>query len=331
MERIQSSDGTSIAFDRSGEGPPVIFVPGLFQHRAIDPGTAELAALLAPRFTVFHYDRRGRGDSGDTRALRGRARGRGHRRPDRRRRVARPRCTACPPAERWRSRRPRAASRSRSWRSTSPRSRTTTAPSSRPQELAAGVAELVEAGRPGDAVALFMTSSGMPAEAVAQMRQAPFWAGLESVAHTMPYDMTLMGDTDAAERAGAHDRGPDAGARRRCEPAVGAHFGRRGRRRRPRRGAADPGGPDARGRRRAARPRAGRVLRAGPSPRPRAPRRSPRSASRARRRTRRPRSPRGSGGCASRAAARRPCRRGRARRSARGGRPSATSSAPESM
>ena len=41
-------------------------MPGLFQHRAIDPGTAELAALLAPRFTVFHYDRRGRGDSGDT-------------------------------------------------------------------------------------------------------------------------------------------------------------------------------------------------------------------------------------------------------------------------
>ena len=66
MERIQSSDGTPIAFDRSGEGPPVILVPGLFQHRAIDPGTAELAALLAPRFTVFHYDRRGRGDSGDT-------------------------------------------------------------------------------------------------------------------------------------------------------------------------------------------------------------------------------------------------------------------------
>ena len=66
MERIQSSDGTPIAFDRSGEGPPLIFVPGLFQHRAIDPGTAELAALLAPRFTVFHYDRRGRGDSGDT-------------------------------------------------------------------------------------------------------------------------------------------------------------------------------------------------------------------------------------------------------------------------
>ena len=66
MEKVHSSDGTAIAFDRSGDGPPVILVPGLFQHRVIDPGTAELAALLAPRFTVFHYDRRGRGDSGDT-------------------------------------------------------------------------------------------------------------------------------------------------------------------------------------------------------------------------------------------------------------------------
>ena len=47
-----------------------------------------------------------------------------------------------------------------------------------------------------------MTSSGMPAEAVAQMRQAPFWAGLESVAHTMPYDLALMGDTTLlSERA----------------------------------------------------------------------------------------------------------------------------------
>ena len=40
VDRIQSSDGTTIAFDRSGEGPPVVFVPGLFQHRRSSPGRA---------------------------------------------------------------------------------------------------------------------------------------------------------------------------------------------------------------------------------------------------------------------------------------------------
>ena len=84
VERIQSSDGTPIAFDRSGDGPPVIFVPGLFQHRAIDPGTAELAALLAAALHRVPLrpprPRRQRRHG----ALRGRARGRGHRRADRR-------------------------------------------------------------------------------------------------------------------------------------------------------------------------------------------------------------------------------------------------------
>jgi len=61
-----SNDGTVIASDRSGQGPAVILVGGAFQYRAIDPPTAQLAALLAQHFTVFHYDRRGRGESGDT-------------------------------------------------------------------------------------------------------------------------------------------------------------------------------------------------------------------------------------------------------------------------
>src|SRR5713101_926938 len=65
MNQVISNDGTVIAFDQSGEGPAVILVGGAFQHRAIDPRTAQLAALLAQHFTVFHYDRRGRGDSGD--------------------------------------------------------------------------------------------------------------------------------------------------------------------------------------------------------------------------------------------------------------------------
>src|SRR5437016_1477690 len=66
MDTVRSEDGTTIAFDRSGAGPALILVGGALQQRAIDPRTAHLAELLAPHFTVFHYDRRGRGDSGDT-------------------------------------------------------------------------------------------------------------------------------------------------------------------------------------------------------------------------------------------------------------------------
>ncbi|WP_350347752.1 alpha/beta fold hydrolase [Agromyces sp. G08B096] len=63
-EYVTSADGTRIAFDREGAGPPVILVDGAFQFRAFDPATAELQRLLAERgFEVVRYDRRGRGES----------------------------------------------------------------------------------------------------------------------------------------------------------------------------------------------------------------------------------------------------------------------------
>jgi pimeloyl-ACP methyl ester carboxylesterase len=68
METVQSKDGTRIAYDRAGNGPPLILVGGMFEQRAMPSETANLAAypLLAQHFTVVHYDRRGRGDSSDT-------------------------------------------------------------------------------------------------------------------------------------------------------------------------------------------------------------------------------------------------------------------------
>src|SRR5918993_6056928 len=63
MDRVTSSDGTTIAFDRLGDGPAVIVVGGQLADRALTRPTAE---ELAKHFTVFNYDRRGRGDSGDT-------------------------------------------------------------------------------------------------------------------------------------------------------------------------------------------------------------------------------------------------------------------------
>src|SRR6266480_3121699 len=61
MHTVISKDGTKIAYDTEGEGPAVILVAG-----ALGVRFPELSKLLAPHFTVYNYDRRGRGDSGDT-------------------------------------------------------------------------------------------------------------------------------------------------------------------------------------------------------------------------------------------------------------------------
>ena len=65
MTRVISKDGTPIALDQSGSGPALVLVDGALCHRAFGPSEA-LAKALAPHFTVFRYDRRGRGDSGNT-------------------------------------------------------------------------------------------------------------------------------------------------------------------------------------------------------------------------------------------------------------------------
>src|SRR5436305_13909310 len=65
MQTVTSKDGTQIAFDKVGSGPAVILVNGVIAYRAFDPSMAQLAELLGEHFTVYNYDRRGRGDSGD--------------------------------------------------------------------------------------------------------------------------------------------------------------------------------------------------------------------------------------------------------------------------
>jgi pimeloyl-ACP methyl ester carboxylesterase len=63
--RTLSRDGTPIAYDRAGQGPPLVIVDGAFCTRTMGPGKV-LAPHLAGNFTVYTYDRRGRGGSGDT-------------------------------------------------------------------------------------------------------------------------------------------------------------------------------------------------------------------------------------------------------------------------
>jgi pimeloyl-ACP methyl ester carboxylesterase len=63
VEKVRSQDGTEISYDRYGEGPAVVLVGGAWNTRLTK---APLAGLLADSYSVFSYDRRGRGDSGDT-------------------------------------------------------------------------------------------------------------------------------------------------------------------------------------------------------------------------------------------------------------------------
>jgi len=194
MRKVVSKDGTAIAFDKTGQGPAIILVGGALSARS---AAAPLASLLAARFTVFAYDRRGRGDSGDTApyavecevedidalikeaggtafvlghssgavlALEAAARG-----------LAITRLALFDPPFIVDDSRPPV-----------------------PNDYVAQVNELVSAGRRGDAVEFFMTQAvGVPDDLVAQMRGMPMWAAMEKVAHTLAYDGKIMGDNMA--------------------------------------------------------------------------------------------------------------------------------------
>lgn len=190
MGKVTSKDGTTIVFDRIGDGPPVLLVGGALNDRGAG---AALAGLLAPSFTAYAYDRRGRGDSGDTppyaverevediEALVAEAGGSaflmGHSsgaalvieaaaRIDGVDRIA----LYEPPYNVDDSRPPI------------------------PDDYVSRLEELIAQDRRGDAVEYFMVSGvGLPQEVAAQMRAAPFWPSLEAVADTLPYDGRVMG------------------------------------------------------------------------------------------------------------------------------------------
>lgn len=192
MRTVISVDGTTIAFDLVGSGPPLIMVSGAFNARS--GSTRPLAIALQDRFTVINYDRRGRGDSGDTApyavereiedidALIASAGGPsavfGHSSGATLALMAAAHGSAIsklalyePPFLVDESRPPLAADL--------------------PQRLAA----LIAAGRRGDAVELYQTEAvGMPTDVVAEMRNAPFRPALEGIAHTLVYDATIVGD-----------------------------------------------------------------------------------------------------------------------------------------
>ncbi len=190
MEKIHSTDGTAIAFDRLGDGPAVILVCGATTDRSEN---APLAALLAEHFTVFNYDRRGRGDSGDTQpyaverevediaAVIAAAGGLAF--------VYGISSGAALALEAAASR--LAITKLALWEPPFILDENLRPPA----DTARIYTELVAAGRRSDAVEYFVAKVvGVPAEFVAQARNAPFWQAQETLAHTLAYDATIMGD-----------------------------------------------------------------------------------------------------------------------------------------
>jgi pimeloyl-ACP methyl ester carboxylesterase len=190
MDTVTSRDGTTIAYDRLGHGPPVVLVSGGSTDRMANAG---LAAELAASNTVYNFDRRGRGDSGDTQPyaiereiediaavieaaggranLYGTSSGAG---------LAMHAAAAGLPVARLALWEPPYSVNGRP---------------DLPDDTAAVYRELVEAGRRGDAIEYFMAKVvGLPPEFVASARQAPWWAQQEALAHTLAYDATIMGD-----------------------------------------------------------------------------------------------------------------------------------------
>jgi pimeloyl-ACP methyl ester carboxylesterase len=191
--KVKSKDGTVIAYEKSGHGPAVVIVGGVLGDRSQQ---APVADLLAKEFTVFNFDRRGHGESEDKPpyaiereiedidavldAAGGSAFVYGTSGPG----VLALHAASAAPGTKMK--------RLAIWEPPF------IVDSSRPKVRSDYKAELesrLAQGRRGDMVELFFTDAvGMPAQFVAQMRQAPWWSAQEAVAHTTIYDATLMGD-----------------------------------------------------------------------------------------------------------------------------------------
>jgi pimeloyl-ACP methyl ester carboxylesterase len=189
METARSADGTVIAYDRIGDGPPLVIVLGAFCDRKTFVPTADLVAM----FTVYTYDRRGRGDSGDTPPYS----------PEREiEDLAAVVAVAGPGAFAYGHSSGAALALQAAVRDV-PLGAIVAyeAPyvlhGTREQAEDPGlrISAMVAAGRRSDAVRFWMTEVVQaPAEAVTAMERFPMWPGLEALAHTLPYDLALAGD-----------------------------------------------------------------------------------------------------------------------------------------
>lgn len=192
MYTVTSKDGTQIAYDKAGQGPSLILVAGAFSYRKF-PGQVQLANLLSEHFTVYNYDRRGRGDSGDASSYA----------------IERE-------IEDLQAIITEAGGSAYVWGLSSgavlalqsaasganitklvlhePPFVVDTAGHLPPENFAKHVTELISANRQGEAIKYFMTEGmGAPSFVVRMMRMMPgVWSKLVAVAHTLPYDAALL-------------------------------------------------------------------------------------------------------------------------------------------
>lgn len=193
MDTVLSADGTTIAFDRTGEGPALVLVSGAFCDRQ---STKMVTKVLAADFSVYEYDRRGRGSSGDlppygverevedlasvldaaggapfvfghssgaVLALEAAARG-----------VPMKRLAAYEP--------PFIVDESRERPGT---------------DLAERLTALVAGGGRGEAAKLFLTEGPqVPPDLLAMIEQGPDWPGMTAIAHTLPYDVAVCNNNE---------------------------------------------------------------------------------------------------------------------------------------
>ncbi|HEY1703359.1 MAG TPA: alpha/beta hydrolase [Trebonia sp.] len=191
MDTVTSADGTAIAYERIGDGRPVIIVDGALCYRAFGPGRP-LATALSERFAVYLYDRRGRGESTDTQPYS----------VDREvedleaviRQAGGSACLygsssgAALAFE--------AASRLDSVERVAGYEPPFIVDDTWPPagDAIARIEAHVAAGRRSAAVSAFLRMVGTPAPAVAIMRLLPVGRKLSVVAHTLPYDLSIVGE-----------------------------------------------------------------------------------------------------------------------------------------
>ena len=184
---VTSKDGTRIALDRLGEGPPLILIAGMFcDRRALQP----MAELLSSEFCVFNYDRRARGDSEDTKpyaaereiedlaaliagaggtaTVYGHSSGAG---------VALRAAAAGLPISKLILHEP-------------PYGPDDEDSKQQARELAEGIQIAISKDRRADAIRLFLEASGMPAEMAEGASRDP---NMLAISPTMPYDLEIMG------------------------------------------------------------------------------------------------------------------------------------------
>lgn len=210
MEKVRSLDGTDIAFERLGSGPPVVLVGGAFCEHTARAAGLPLARALASSLTVFCYDRRGRGQSSDTApytvlreiedlgavvaAAGGSAHVYGHSSGAI---LALEAALAGLPIPKLALYEPPIVLEGLR----------EPMPIDMPERLVA----LIDAGERTQATALFLTRGiGVPAAVVEQRKQTAVWPSLEALSHTLSYDARLTRDPQSILRRAAAVRVPVA-------------------------------------------------------------------------------------------------------------------------